>query len=115
MKLKQRICKLTKKIGVVVIAALTMLQMLVITAFADTNSGLNTAKSNVINQVKPIVNTVIVPILLVLLVAGLVFAIVHAVYSYRKGRDIEMGWIVALVIGITLVATFPTWGWQLIG
>lgn len=114
--------KKIKKINVwmkkIVLGAMTMVaafQMRVNPVLADTNSGLTAAKDNVINQVKPIVNGVIVPILLVLLVAGLVFAIVYAVYSYRKGRDIELGWIVALVIGIVLISTFPTWGWQLIG
>lgn len=114
MKLKQKISNLVKHISIVIGTAAIMLQILVIPVLADTNSGLNTAKDNVINQLKPIINTVVVPILLVLLGGGLLFAIVHAVYSYRKGRDVELGWIIGLIIGITLVATFPTWGWQLI-
>lgn len=115
MKLKQKINNWKKKIIVVIGAAATMLQMLVVPVFADVLSGLNAAKNNVVNQIKPTVNTVVVPILLILLVAGLLFAIVYAVYSYRKNRDVELGWIIGLIIGITLVATFPTWGWQLIG
>ena len=114
MKIIQKINVWMKRIVFGLMAVLVVFQLHVSPVFADPSTGLVAAKDNVIAQVKPIVNTVVVPILLVLLVGGLVVAIVYAVYNYRKGRDIELGWIIALVIGIVLVSTFPTWGWQLI-
>lgn len=114
MKIIQKINVWMKRIVFGLMAVLVVFQLHVSPVFADPSTGLVAAKDNVVNQVKPIVNTVVVPILLALLVGGLVIAIVYAVYNYRKGRDIELGWIIALVIGIVLVSTFPTWGWQLI-
>ncbi len=114
MKLKEKIKMHSKKVMVGIIGVVTMLQMQVTPAFADANGALSAAKDDVINQVKPIVNGTVVPVLLVLLVAATVFAIFKAVMSYRKGREVELGWVIGLVIGITLVAIFPTWGWQLI-
>lgn len=114
MNLKEKVLSFRRKICVVA-AAFAMFMLNGISVFADVSGGLQSAETNVVGQLKPAINGTAVPILLVLLVGGLVVAIVHAVYSYRKGRDIELGWIIALAIGITLVATFPTWGWQLIG
>lgn len=114
MNLKEKLLNYKNKIHAAV-GVFFMLIFKSFTVFADVNGGLQSAENNVVGQLKPAINGTVVPILLVLLVGGLVVAIVHAVYSYRKGRDIELGWIIALSIGITLVATFPTWGWQLIG
>lgn len=84
-------------------------------AYADPNGALNQAKDNVINQIKPIVNTVVVPIIDVVLVAVLCVLIAKAVSSYKRGVEIELLGIVLMVAGITLITTFPIWGWALIG
>lgn len=82
---------------------------------ADPQSALSSAKGQLDSQMRPIVNTVVVPVIDVLLVAVLVVAIAKAVMSYRHGRDVELGWIVLLIAGVILVSTFPVWGWQMIG
>lgn len=112
MKLIKKIKNYKEVLIVALIGAMSMLQMT--SALADPQSGITAAKDNVINEIKPIVNNAVVPVIALLLASGLLFAITHAVYNYRKGRDIELGWIIALVIGLILVITFPTWGWQLI-
>lgn len=83
--------------------------------YADPKSALSTAKGNLEGQIKPIVNTVVVPVLDMVLVALAIILIAKAVIEYRKGREIELAGIVLVIAGIILVSTFPTWGWQLIG
>lgn len=114
MNLKEKLSKVKKKL-IMGVGVFLILLLKNINVLADVNSGLSTAKNNVLGQLKPAINGTVVPILLVLLVGAILVAIVYAVYSYRKGRDVELGWIIALLIGIIFVATFSTWGWQLIG
>lgn len=83
--------------------------------FADPQSALVQAKGNVDGQVRPIVNNVIVPVIDLVLVVLLVMAIVKAVASYRHGREIELSWILIIAVAVTLVTTFPAWGWAMIG
>ena len=86
-----------------------------ITAYADPLGGLTSAKSSLDSQVKPIVNTIVIPIVATVLLIVLILAIARSVVSYRKGYEIELGHIILLVIGSILVTTFPTWGWAMIG
>jgi glycerol uptake facilitator-like aquaporin len=83
--------------------------------FADPNSALTSAKGQLDNQIKPIVNNVIVPVIATFLVVILVVSIARAVMAYRRGVDVELLGIVLLIVGIILVTTFPTWGWAMIG
>lgn len=110
MKLKEEL-KNFRKVIFTMVSSLIIVISSSVNVFADVNSALTQAKSNVVNQVKPAVNNAAIPIILVLLIAGLAFAIGHAVYNYRKGREIELGWIIALLIGIVLLGTFSVWGW----
>jgi hypothetical protein len=99
------------------ISALILLQVSIlsfINAYADVTDGLNNAKTTVITQVKNVVNNVVIPVLDVILVAALLFAIGKAIVSYRKGHDIELTWIVLIIIGIVIISTFEQWGWLLI-
>ncbi len=114
MKLKEIVKKLRNKAIIIGASIVTFLEVSVHPVFADVNGGLNSAKNDVINQAKPVVNTVVVPIVDVILVGLLVFAIVKAVSSYRKAQDVELGWIILILAGIILVSTFPVWGWSLI-
>lgn len=82
--------------------------------YADPLGALTQAKDNVINQIKPIVNTVIVPIIDVVLVAFLVLKISKAVALYKQGQEVHLLGIALLIAGVTLVTTFPIWGWALI-
>ena len=82
--------------------------------FADPNSALSSAKTQLEGQAKPIVNNVIVPICALILVIITLVAIVKSVIEYRRGSGVDLGHIVILIVGIILVITFPTWGWALI-
>lgn len=111
MKLKQIIKNFSKKVIPLSIAFCSLIQTKV---FADPQSALTAAKSNLVDQIKPIVNTVVVPVIATVLVAVALILIAKAVIEYRKGRDVEIGAIVLVIAGIILVTTFPTWGWLLI-
>lgn len=82
--------------------------------FADPNSALLNAKTQLQGQATPIVNGVIVPICAVILVIITLVAIVKSVVEYRRGAGVDLGHIVILIVGIILVITFPNWGWGLI-
>lgn len=112
MKLREKLKSCRKVISVVGLSV-ALLCGSSVTVFADASTALTQAKTDVVNQVKPIVNNAAIPIIIVLLVAGLAFAIGHAVYNYKKGREIELGWIIALLIGIILLGTFSVWGWSI--
>ena len=109
-----KIQNLRKKIATLGVTILTFLIFFGQNVFADPQGALGQAKDNVINQAKPIVNSVIVPVILVILVAIVVVLIAKAVASYRRGLEVELLGIILLVVGITLVSTFPIWGWALI-
>ena len=83
-------------------------------AFADPNSALMSAKSQLEGQARPIVNNVIVPICAIILVVITLVAIVKATIGYRRGSGVDLAHIVILIAGIILVMTFPSWGWSLI-
>ena len=102
------------KIGM--IGASTSLMVLAATqkVFADPNTALTSAKTQLEGQAKPIVNNVIVPICAVILVVITLVAIVKSVVEYRRGSGVDLGHVVILIVGIILVITFPSWGWSLI-
>ena len=106
--------KILSKIGV--IGSSTGLIMLSATqkVFADPNSALMSAKTQLEGQAKPIVNNVIVPICAVILVVITLIAIVKSTIEYRRGSGVDLAHIVILIAGIILVITFPSWGWGLI-
>jgi len=82
--------------------------------FADPNSALISAKSQLEGQARPIVNNVIVPICSLILVIITLIAIVKSTIAYRRGSGVDLAHIVILIAGIILVMTFPSWGWALI-
>ena len=102
------------KIGI--IGSLTGLFMLSVTqkVFADPNSALMNAKTQLEGQARPIVNDVIVPICAIILVIITLVAIVKATIGYRRGSGVDLAHIVILIAGIILVMTFSSWGWALI-
>ena len=111
MRLKEGIQNFVRKVMPMSLVFCSLLQTRVL---ADPQSALTTAKGNLVNQIKPIVNTVVVPVIATVLVAVALILIAKAVIEYRKGRDVEIGAIVLVIAGIILVTTFPTWGWMLI-
>jgi hypothetical protein len=102
------------KITVGIIILLLMFSIFSGSAFAKPSEGLINAKTKVKSEIKTIIDDVVVPILDVLLVGALVIAIVKAVLEYRDRKELELGWIVIIIIGLILVNTFSQWGWQMI-
>jgi membrane protease YdiL (CAAX protease family) len=102
------------KIIVGILIFLIMFSILTGIIFAQPSKGLINAKTKVKDEIKTIVDDVVIPILDVLLVGALVIAIVKAVLEYRERKELELGWIVIIIIGLILVNTFSQWGWQMI-
>ena len=82
--------------------------------FGSASSGLESAKSTLLAQIKPIVNMVAVPLIDAVLLVVLVFAIGHCVTAYREGEGVRYGKPAFIIAGIVLVSTFPMWGWQIL-
>lgn len=106
--------KILKKTGVITTGITTFLLTNKIHVFADPSSALTSAKNQLNSQIIPIVNNVVVPIISSLLVVILLVCIARAVLSYRRGGEVELLGILALIAGIVLVVTFPSWGWAMI-
>ncbi len=79
--------------------------------------GMEAAKAEVLSTAKFLVNYVAVPLISATLIGFLVFFIAKAVILHRQGMGSseKLLPIVAVVVGIALVASFPVWGWKLIG
>lgn len=79
--------------------------------------GMEAAKAEVMATAKFLVNFVAVPLISATLIGFLVFFIARAVTLHRQGMGSseKLIPIVAVVVGIALVASFPVWGWKLIG
>ncbi|MCB2295443.1 DUF3852 domain-containing protein [Clostridium algoriphilum] len=106
--------KKLSRIGMIGIGTSLMMLSATKKVFADPNSALVSAKTQLQGQATPIVNNVIVPICAVILVVITLVAIVKSVVEYRRGAGVDLGHIVILIVGIILVITFPSWGWGLI-
>lgn len=83
----------------------------------NVQAGLSDAKNGVMTLIKFAVNSIGVPIMSAVIVGFLLFNIVKAVSKHRGGEDYShnIGWIIALVIVLALVTSFPAWGWKLAG
>jgi len=106
--------KRTSKLGILGISTGLMVLSVTKKVYADPNSALTNAKTQLQGQATPIVNNVIVPVCALILVVITLVAIVKAVVEYRRGAGVDLGHIVILIVGIILVITFPNWGWGLI-
>lgn len=86
----------------------------------DTTSiqnGLTTAKTGIMTLIKFVVDNIAVPIIGAVLVGLMVFLIASAVSKHRQGEDYShrVFLIIATVIVLGVVVSFPSWGWQMIG
>lgn len=106
--------KILSKIKIIVTSTSLLMLSASQKVFADPNSALTSAKTQLQGQATPIVNNVIVPVCALILVVITLVAIVKAVVEYRRGAGVDLGHIVILIVGIILVITFPNWGWGLI-
>lgn len=106
-----------KNLKTTIASAILTAYSLMITASADLESGLSSAKTEAQSAIKTTVDTFIVPIATgIALVAFFIF-IVTAVFKHRNGDDIKGSIMLAVVmlILIALLQAWSTWGWTLIG
>lgn len=83
----------------------------------DVQSGLTLAKEEIMSNVKFGVNSILIPIVLVVLAAVLIFAIAKAVDRHRNGEDYKenIKAIVVIVLVIAVIASAPAWIWTMVG
>lgn len=79
--------------------------------------GVTAAKTQVMNFVKPTINTVAVPIAAVIVGCVMLFFIVGAVRRHRGNEDYgeKLIGIIICLVALVLILTFPTWGWTMMG
>lgn len=83
----------------------------------DVSSGVTQAKTTVISTAKPVVNNAVVPLMDLVAVGFLLFFIVGLVNRHRAGEEYtgKIVGIIVCLVAITLVTSFPQWGWSLAG
>jgi succinate dehydrogenase/fumarate reductase cytochrome b subunit len=102
-----------KKLIFIIITFIVVFSILSSVVYADVSESLKKATNSVKRELKSIVEDVVIVIANVLLVFSLIIAIVKTVFAYKNHGDVELGWILIIIIGIILVNTFTTWGWEL--
>lgn len=95
-----------------VLAGISIVGISSMMVYADATSALTQAKSDVVTQLKNIINDVAIPIAQIILVGCLLFAVVKAILSYKRNAEFELGWVIAIVIGLVLITSFKVWGWM---
>lgn len=83
----------------------------------DFKSGITKAKTEVMDNAKFAINSVVIPIICVILAGVLVTLIASAAGSHKRGEDYsDKIKPIALVFGaIVLIATAPLWVWDMVG
>lgn len=81
----------------------------------DIAGAVNGIWQNAYGQIKSICNDVVFPALSLVCGIGFVIALVVSIYNYKKHHTVEVGWPIALLLGLIVSLTAPTWVWTLIG
>lgn len=83
----------------------------------DIKAGLIEATNNVTDIAMFIVNYVVVPLAAMFLTGLLIFLIVKVVKMNKahENHSQVVGEIVLVVVGLTLILSFPFWGWKMLG
>lgn len=71
--------------------------------------------NNASGQVKTICNDVVFPALSITCAIGFTIAVIVSLVNYKKHHTIEVGWAIALLIGLLASLTANTWVWALAG
>lgn len=109
-----------KLVRVVTVCALVALMaaMMALPASAATNdisSAVSSVWKDVSGQAKTICNNVVFPALS--WVCGIAFfiSVIMAIINYKKHHTVEVGWPIALLVGLIVSLSASTWVWKLIG
>lgn len=105
-----------KRIKTGIASAVLAAYSLMITASADLDSALQTAKQEGENTIKSVMDKFILPIMVLFCVVAFVFYVVKAIFDYRRGEAIHNDVIIAIVIliAVALLQSFATWGWSIV-
>ena len=71
--------------------------------------------TNASGQIKTICNKAVFPALSVTCAIGFAIAVIVSVVNFKKHHTVEVGWAIALLIGLLASLTAPTWVWALAG
>ncbi|WRS29021.1 DUF3852 family protein (plasmid) [Oscillospiraceae bacterium MB08-C2-2] len=84
---------------------------------ANIQSGLDTAKGEIMDVMKYGVDKFAVPILAAVVVVVMLFYIGGAISQHRQGQDYQekLKPIGICLVVLVLIVTFPVWGWAMIG
>lgn len=85
------------------------------TAAGDVSGAIEGIWQNVSGQMKTICNNVVFPALAVVCGIGFVISLVICIFNYKKHHSVEVGWPIALLIGLIVALTAPSWVWVLVG
>lgn len=112
--------KLTRLLRCAPLAALSAV-LLALPARAEEAAGgdiagaINGIWTNASGQMKTICNDVVFPALSWVCAIGFVISVIIAIVSYKKHHTVEVGWPIALLVGLIVSLTASTWVWTLIG
>lgn len=70
---------------------------------------------NASGQMKTICNNVVFPALSWICGIGFLIALIVAIFNYKKHHNIEVGWPIALLVGLIVSLTASSWVWALVG
>lgn len=65
-------------------------------------------------QIKTICNNVVFPALSWVCGIGFVISAIVAIFNYKKHHTVEVGWSIALLLGLLICLSAPTWVWTLV-
>lgn len=83
----------------------------------DVVAGVQQAKDTAVNTIKPTVNTVLVPILAIVVGIVCLISVARCVHHHNRGEEFSAN--IALIgiclVVIAVIVSFPQWGWTMIG
>lgn len=71
--------------------------------------------NNASGQMKTICNQVVFPAMAVVCAVGFAISLIIAVVNFKKHHTIEIGWPIALLVGLLFALTASSWVWALAG
>lgn len=98
----------------------TMLAMPVHAAEEDSSAGdiagvITGIWADASGQAKTICNVVVFPALSLVCGVGFAIAVIISVVNFKKNHTVEVGWPIALLVGLLASLTAHTWVWALVG